>query len=73
MRDRVQREAAKLDAYDKLCSRFSLYRDDKIDEVMDEFEAFRKLHTDWLCDRLSVTIKDLVNLRDSLGGIKEGS
>lgn len=73
MADRIQREAAKLDAYDKLCSRFSLYRDDNIDEVMDEFESFRKLRTDWLCDRLSVTIKELVNLRDSLGGIKEVS
>lgn len=73
MRDRVQREAAKLEAYDKLTARFSLYQDDEVEKVMDEFEAFRKLRTDWFCDRLSVTIKELVNLRDSLGGIKEVS
>ncbi|MBQ6164759.1 MAG: hypothetical protein IJK23_09830 [Clostridia bacterium] len=66
--NRVQREAAKLDAYDKLCSRFSLYRDDKIDEVMDEFEAFRKLNIDWLRSDITGTINRLTNLRDMLGG-----
>lgn len=68
MADRVQREAAKLEAYDKLCARFSLYRDDEVEQVMDEFEAFRKLNIDWLRSDITGTINRLTKLRDSLGG-----
>lgn len=68
MADRVQREAAKLEAYDKLCARFSLYRDDNVEQVMDEFEAFRKLNIDWLRSDINGTINRLTKLRDTLGG-----
>ena len=68
MADRVQREAAKLEAYDKLCARFSLYRDDEVEKVMDEFETFRKLNIDWLRSDITGTINRLTKLRDTLGG-----
>lgn len=68
MADRIQREAAKLEAYDKLCTRFSLYRDDEVEKVMDEFEAFRKLNIDWLRSDITGTINRLAKLRDTLGG-----
>lgn len=68
MADRIQREAAKLEAYDKLCARFSLYRDDEVEKVMDEFEAFRKLNIDWLRSDITGTINRLAKLRDTLGG-----
>ena len=68
MADRVQREAAKLEAYDKLTARFSLYRDDEVEQVMDEFEAFRKLNIDWLRSDITGTINRLTKLRDTLGG-----
>ena len=40
--DRISREGDKLKAYDELCYRFRIYGDN-VDEIMDEFEAFRKL------------------------------
>ncbi len=71
MRDRVQRDAAKLEAYDKLTSRFALYQDDEIDKVMDEFEAFRKLDLCWLRSCINGTIEHLRNLLVKLGEDKK--
>lgn len=67
--DRVAKEADKLEAYDKLCSRFLLWGDN-IDKIMDEFEAFRKLDIDWLTASISTTIKNLEGLNDKLKGGK---
>ena len=68
MADRVKQEADKLEAYDKLTARLNIWRHDNIDEILDEFEAFRKLNLDWLRSDITGTINRLVKLRDSLGG-----
>ena len=68
MADRVKQEADKLEAYDKLCARFSLYRDDEVEQVMDGFEAFRKLNIDWVKSDIEGTIKRLNRLFDTLSG-----
>lgn len=67
--DRVAKEADKLEAYDKLCARFLLWGGN-IDEIMDEFEAFRKLDINWLRQSISSTIKNLEGLNDKLKGGK---
>lgn len=70
MADRVAKEAAKLEAYDKLSSRFRIWGDN-VDEIMDEFEAFRKLDTGWVKQSIKGTIKRLEDLAAMLGE-KEG-
>ena len=70
MADRVAKEAAKLEAYDKLALRLRLWGDN-VDEVMDEFEAFRKLDTDWVVASIAATIKKLEGLHGLLSGKKE--
>ena len=65
MADRVAKEAAKLEAYDRLCLRFSLWGDN-VDEIMDEFEAFRKLNIDWVKSNISGTIQHLEKLNAML-------
>ena len=66
MSDRVKREAAKLEAYDKLQTRFLIWGDN-IDEVLDEFEAFRKLDLDKLRGWIKITINELTSLSKKLG------
>lgn len=70
MADRVAREAAKLEAYDKIAARLRIWGDN-VDEIMDEFEAFRKLDTDWVKSSIEGTIKKLEGLHDLLGGKAE--
>lgn len=70
MRDRVDREAKKLEQYDRLITRFRLYGGN-IDSVMDEFEAFRKLDVGWVKSNIDVTIKKLKDLNSQLGGSME--
>ncbi len=70
MVDRVAKEAAKLEAYDKLSSRFRIWGDN-VDEIMDEFEAFRKLDVGWVRSNISGTIKQLQKLEEQLGGTPE--
>lgn len=67
--DRVVKEADKLEAYDKLCTRFQLWGGN-IDEIMDEFEAFRKLDINWVQQNITGTIKKLEDLNDMLKGGK---
>lgn len=68
MADRIQREAAKLEAYDKLTARLNIWRHDNIDEILDEFAAFRAMNIDWVKSDIEGTIKRLTKLRDTLGG-----
>lgn len=65
MADRVAKEAAKLEAYDRLSLRFSLWGGN-VDEIMDEFEAFRKLNIDWVKSNISGTIQRLEQLNAML-------
>lgn len=67
MADRVSKEAAKLEAYDKLSIRLRIYGDD-IDKIVDEFEAFRKLDTDWVKKNIEGTVKKLEDLKAALEG-----
>lgn len=71
MMDRVQREAEKLEAYDKLSSRFQIWGTDNIDAILDEFEAFRKLNTEWLTAKIRHIVKDLEDLAGDLEGKEE--
>lgn len=64
--ERVKRDAQKLEDYDQLMHRFGLWRDDDIDEIMNEFEAFRKLKLDWVKDNIDMTIKKLTELKGML-------
>lgn len=67
MADRVAKEAAKLEAYDRLSSRFRIWGDD-VDKIMDEFEAFRKLDFNWMKANITNTIKRLEELVAMLEG-----
>lgn len=64
-RERVDREAEKLEAYDKLMVRFHIYGGD-IDKIMDEFEAFRNMNIDWVKSSIDATIRHLANLSEKL-------
>lgn len=70
MADRVAKEAAKLEAYDRISIRLRLWGDN-VDEIMDEFEAFRKLDTDWVKRNIEGTIKKLESLHSLLSGKEE--
>lgn len=69
MADRVAREAAKLEAYDKLSTRFLMFGDN-VDEIMDEFEAFRKLDLYWVRSSIKNATKKLEEL-DAVLALKE--
>lgn len=64
--DRVRREGEKLKAYDDLCRRFQIYGDNA-NEIMDEFEEFRKLNLSWVRSGIAGTIKQLEALSKMLG------
>lgn len=66
--ERVKREAEKLDNYEKLCMRFNIWRHENLEQVLDEFEAFRKLNIDWVRSDIAGTIKKLEELKEKLGG-----
>lgn len=68
--DRVVKEAAKLEAYDKIAARLRIWGDN-VDEIMDEFEAFRKLDTDWVKKNIEGTINRLKGLHGMLCGKEE--
>ena len=67
---RVQKEKEKLDEYAKLLNRFSIYGDN-IDEIMDEFEAFRKLNKKHLMWALNSSISSLEQMKKYLEGKEE--
>lgn len=64
--NRVQSEAKKLEAYDKLMLRLRIWGDN-IDDALDEFEAFRNLDIDWLRRSLTAAIRQLTDLNAKLG------
>lgn len=64
---RVQKEKDKLDEYAKLLERFSIYGDN-IDEIMDEFESFRKLNKTHLMWALNSSISSLEKMKKYLEG-----
>ena len=68
MTERVKQEAAKLEAYDKLTARLNIWRHDNIDEILDEFAAFRAMNIDWVKSDIEETIKRLNKLLDTLSG-----
>lgn len=68
--ERVRRDAKMLEDYDKLRNRLSLYGH-TIEEVVDEFEAFRKMDTYWVKSSIAETIKRLSAMNDMLCGKKE--
>ena len=70
MADRLAKEAAKLEAYDKIAARLRIWGDN-VDEILDEFEAFRKLDTDWVKGNIKGTINRLERLHDMLCGKEE--
>lgn len=63
--DRVNRDGEKLKAYDEMCYRFRLYGDN-VNEIMDEFEAFRKLDLDFVQSSIQETVKRLNELEKML-------
>lgn len=67
---RVQKEKEKLDEYAKLLNRFGIYGDN-IDEIMDEFEAFRKLNKKHLMWALNSSISSLEQMKKYLEGKEE--
>lgn len=67
MTERVQKNAAKLEAYDTLQLRFRIWNDDEIDKILDEFEAFRNLNPDMLRSRIEGTIDHLGKILNLLG------
>lgn len=66
MSRRVNENIDKLEKYDILENRLRLWANDDIDEVLDEFEAFRALRVDWLVGDLTRTIDKLTELREQL-------
>lgn len=69
MSRRVQDEAAKLDEYDKIVSRFELWKArGDIEKILDDFEAFMKLDPRWVKNDIEGTIKKLEQIRDYVDG-----
>ena len=71
MQERLTREAKKLEDYDTLRFRLRLYGDDSIDEIIDEFEAFRKLEPDFIKTKIDGTINSLTKLKEELFSAKD--
>lgn len=66
MKRRVDENIEKLEDYEKLQQRFKLWRDDDIDKVLDEFEAFRNLDLRWTTRSIEQTIEHLSKLQEHL-------
>lgn len=67
---RVEQKADELEEYEKLKTRFLIWGDN-IDEIMDEFEAFRKLNIEQVRYRISGMIKNLEDLNSMLKAKEE--
>ena len=69
---KIQDSADKLDAYEKLESRFALWRGhDDLDKILDDFEAFRKLDPYWVRQQIDTAIKRLEDVKGYLNGRTE--
>lgn len=66
MKRRVDENIEKLEDYEKLQQRFKLWRDDDIDKVLDEFEAFRNLGLRRTTRSIEQTIEHLSKLQEHL-------
>lgn len=71
MADRVKREAEKLNAYDELHRRLSLWKFDNIDDALDKFEAFCQLDIEWTLNTLKRSVEKQQELIDKLTPDKE--
>jgi len=69
MSRRVQEGAKKLEEYDKIVSRFELWKArGDIEKILDDFEAFMKLDPSWVKSDIEGTIKKLERIRDYVDG-----
>lgn len=71
MATRVEKEAAKLEEYDRMKKRFDLYGE-KLEDTLDEFEAFRKLEPAYVKRTIKHAIERLTEMQTILGGETEG-
>ena len=72
MEREIQYKAKKIEEYEKLESRFNLWRDkEDLNTVLDEFEKFRKMDPFWLKNQIDVTIKRLEDIKGCFGGKTE--
>ena len=72
MQERVQKESDKLEAYDKLCARFNIWKTENIDDILSEFETFRQFDMKWLQSDLMQTSKRLNELVKMIDHLKDG-
>ena len=70
MSSRVEKEAAKLEEYDRLQLRFNLWGE-KMEETLDEFEAFRKIDPTYIKHTLKHAIEQLTAMQKILNGTPE--
>lgn len=69
MNERLKYEAEKLNAYDEISNRFRLWGEqDEINNILDEFERFRKLDTDMLKRMIERTVESLNSFAKKIGG-----
>lgn len=69
---KVQEGAEKITAYEKLESRFNLWRgQDDLDKILDDFEAFRKLDPYWVRQSIENVIKKLEDVKGYMEGKTE--
>jgi len=64
-REKLKRDAAKLEAYDRLEMRLRSWGTDP-NEILDGMESFRKLNLDWLLQKVETCIEDLGKLKSFL-------
>lgn len=72
MKKRVENEAAKLEEYDKIVSRFGLWKAyGDIEKILDDFEAFMKLDPGFVKNNIDTAIRKLEMIKGFLDGNKE--
>lgn len=67
MERKVRDGAKKIEEYEKLESRFRVYGED-LDEILEDFERFRKIDPDWIKNGIESAIKYLNRLKGYLEG-----
>ena len=72
MTERVEKEAAKIEAYDNMRFRFHAWGE-SMEAALDEFEAFRKLDPAYMKETLKIAIEQLAAVRDLLEGKREAA
>lgn len=70
MKGAVRHDYAKIEAYDKMMTRFRIWSFGKsVDKIMDEFEAFRKLKLDDVKNTVQDTQRDLGKIAELLESV----